>query len=173
MIIVRRLTLAAVLAGGLLGIFMRVGPGSSQPRPGFDLQKIAGARGAQLGPFVLEAVVVRAGLSVQLRSPQCASPLFVGISDITAIASEQFTAFRYPPAEWRTFYVYRGRKSETFERFSAYLQYLVSRITAALIASSPDPSENMLFVFHTPAGCAVDQAAAIEVPQALIALTRS
>src|SRR6478672_6267276 len=161
----RQVALALLLLSGLLGLISRVGGWNELvlSEPTLDLRKIAA--GQNIGPFLADGTE-RDRLSLRLPSPQCTGAIFLTASDIYHRPEKLIADFSYPPGEWRSVYVHRGRASTQPPDYP--LADMVRRKVSLLLRSPVDLSEIILFSFHLPVGCSGAESAAIAGATAII-----
>jgi hypothetical protein len=170
----RRLALASVVVGGLIGVFVKLGTGGFIPHKSSSINLSRLALGEKIGPFAFEGLVDRDSQYLQLRSTQCEGSIFMTFSSVSYAPPKDLTALFYPATEWRTLYVHRGQTYDTFDTFTripAYVRVLALRLLTAITLSAHDhQSEELFFSFRIPVGCALDRSAAIAASEAVIAL---
>src|SRR5262245_28895294 len=103
----RRVALALVLVGGLIGLYFRIGIGRVTPyqEPRLDFWGRTDLNGKEIGSFVIEELVERENYSLRLRSRPCDGAIFMTPAHIINETPEKLIASLYPAAEWRTMYV--------------------------------------------------------------------
>lgn len=171
----RRLALASVLIGGLIGIFVKFGAGNFIVHKEFsiNLSKLALVNGEKIGSLVFERLMDQDSISLQLRSAQCEGPVFMTVSSVSEAPPEEYIALLYPSGKWWTLYVHGGQTYDKFARIPAYVRFLESKLIAAMTLSAPDLSDEFFFSFHIPVGCALDRSAAVVASNTVIALASS
>ena len=162
----RRLALAFVTIGGVIGLFAKFATGSfiSNDDIVMDFSKLP----EKLGSFAIQGEVNKDG-SLQLRTIECEKSIFMSAYYIKEPPPEAFSEFLYPFDKWRTLYVYRGQTHDTFARIPAYLRLVAIRSIAALTMSARDLSDEYLLSFHIPIECNIDPRGAVAASNAFIA----
>ena len=166
----RRFVLVSILVAGLCGGFAKFATGNLISNDSFIIEysKLPKA----IGPFVAEGDMSR-DRSLELRSAQCETAIFVNAHSIKEPPPEAFTELVYPSDKWRTLYVFRGQTYDRFTRIPAYLRLVLLRAGQALSMSARDLSDEYFFVFHFPAECSVDRDSVIAASSAILALGAS
>jgi hypothetical protein len=166
----RRLLLAWIVTGIVIGAYLRAGAAGEASRapPRLNFLEHADLVEKTLGPFKVERKDADDRFAFWLRSPQCDEAILVNGDYVEHAPSEQTIAARFPAAAWRTLYVHDGHASQDFHRLSAYVRFVARRFAAQLTRAPLSVSELAFFTFHTPAHCVLDPGAAIAASQALI-----
>lgn len=169
----RRLALASLLVGGIIGAFVQFGVGNFIPHKLASIEFSRLALGEQIGPLAFEGLVDRESQSLQLQSARCERSIFMTVSSVKNSPPEQYIAHLYPTTEWRTVYVYRGQAHDTFARVPALLRFLALRAMSVVTLSVSHLSDEFVFTFHVPVTCTLEHSAAIAASNEIIALAAS
>ena len=163
----RRLTLAFVIVGGVIGAFVKFTTGSFMPRESsvVEFSKLP----EKIGQFVVEEELNK-DRSLQLRSAQCDRSIFVGAYSIKEAPPEALSPILYPPDKWRSLYVYRGQTSDAFARIPAYMRLVGLRSIEALTMSAHDLSDEYVLSFHIPVECAIDPRSVVTASSVILQL---
>jgi len=106
--------------------------------------------------------------SLQLRSAQCERSIFMNAYSIKEFPPEALSVLLYPPDEWRTLYVYRGKTYDQFARVPAYLRLVALRSLEAIRMSKRDLSDEYLFSFHIPVECVIGPDSAVAAAETML-----
>ena len=106
--------------------------------------------------------------SLQLGSAQCERSIFMNAYSIKEFPPDALSALLYPPDEWRTLYVYRGKTYDQFARVPAYLHLVASRSMEAITMSKRDLSDEYLFAFYIPVECVIDPNSAVAAAKTML-----
>ena len=163
----RRMTLAFVLAGGVISAFVKFATGSFIPEENYvvDFSKLP----KEIGQFSNQTERNTDG-ALELRAVQCERSIFVNAYSIKESWPEALPALLYPSNEWRILYVYRGRTYDSFARIPAYLRLVASRSMEALTMSRRDSSDGIVFAFHIPVECSISSHSAIAAAEIALGL---
>ena len=167
----RRLALAFLLFSGLVGFTLRTvwwNPDAFS-EPVLNINKVAS--GQRLGRFFVDGTEFRDNFSLRLLFSQCEEPLFLAGYDVYSYLPEQLIANLYPTAQWHAIYVYRGQVFS--RRVEPSLGDILRRKISLMLLSPLGLSDTILFVFHVPVECRIEESDAIDGANAIIALART
>ena len=167
----RRLALAFLLFSGLVGFTLRIVQWNPDAfsEPALNFNKVVS--GQRVGRFFIDGTESRDKLSLRLVFPQCEKPLFLAGYDAYSYLPEQLIAKLYPTAQWHAIYVYRG---QVFSRkVEPSLGDILRRKVSFMLLSPLGLSDTILFVFHVPVECRIEESDAIGGANAIIALART
>jgi len=162
---VRRLTLAVVIAGAIIGGFVKIATGSFTA-PGYyeiDFSTLP----EKIDQFHIEGRGEKDG-SLRVRFARCEQPIFVNAFLIRHDSSQALSELLYPPNRWRSLYVYRGHSYDSFARIPAYLRLVALRSLEAITVSARDFSYEHYFAFRVPVECAIDANSAISASNTML-----
>jgi len=161
----RRLTLAVVIIGGVIGAFVKFATGNfmAQERYVLEISQLP----EKIDQFLNQGERNKDG-SLQLSSTQCGRSIFMNAYSIKESPPEALSALLYPPDKWRTVYVYRGEAYDKFARVPAYLRFLALRSKEAITMSARDLSDEYLFSFYVPIECTIDSNSAVAAAETML-----
>jgi hypothetical protein len=164
----RRVTLAFVIVGGVMGAFIKFATGNFIARESYvvDFSKLP----EKIDQFFNQGERNKDG-SLQLRSTQCERSIFMNAYSIKEFPPAALSTLLYPPNEWRTLYVYRGKTYDQFARVPAYFRLVALRSMEAIMMSKRDLSDEYLFSFHIPVECVIDPNSAVAAAETMLRST--
>ena len=159
----RRVTLAFVIVGGVIGVFVKFATGNFIPKENYVLDFST----EKIDQFVSQGERNKDG-SLQLGSAQCERSIFMNAYSIKEFPPEALSTRLYPRDEWRTLYVYRGKTYDQFARVPAYLRLVALRSMEAITMSKRDLSDEYLFSFYIPVECVIDPNSAVAAAKTML-----
>jgi hypothetical protein len=169
----RRVVLGLVLLACFLGAKLRL---TADNPVEFNFDRLTLSNGQMAGPFLVERSEARVGkssTSLRLRLPQCQRPIVLEASAFSDTLPEKLLARLYPSAEWDARYVYHRH---LFSSFADLPPKFIMRLRLLFLDLTLQPREvtdNYVFSFHVPVGCAIDSGAALAAVDSLIASQRA
>ncbi|WP_292528172.1 hypothetical protein [Methylocystis sp.] len=136
---------------------------------GIDLSRLMLSDGQTAGPFLVEGREARNKGSLRLRIPQCQRPIVLAATAFSETRPEKLLARFYPLAEWDARYVYHRHFYSNFADLPSKFVMRLRLLFLDLALQPREVTDNYIFAFHVPVGCAIDSGAALATVDSIIA----